>query len=89
MSASSRRFQPIARCQPGESGRTAVTYTFGTDLRRTELNSSLPRNSRPLITFFGSTALQNNTANPPVGCGGVCEVETVPYVPATWFAAGN
>jgi hypothetical protein len=72
-----------------ESGRTGVTYTFGTDLRRTELNSALPRNSRPLITFFGSTALQNNTANPPNGCGGVCEVTSVPYVPATWFAAAG
>ncbi|HEX8651687.1 MAG TPA: TonB-dependent receptor [Pyrinomonadaceae bacterium] len=27
---------------------------FGTDIRRTELNSDLPRNSRPLITFNGA-----------------------------------
>ncbi len=31
--------------------------TFGTDLRRTELNSDLPRNSRPLITFNGAPRL--------------------------------
>lgn len=33
------------------------TIAFGTDLRRTELNSFLPRNSRPLITFNGSLLL--------------------------------
>lgn len=32
--------------------------TFGTDLRRTELNSDLPRNARPLLTF---NALPNIT----------------------------
>ncbi|HEX8335814.1 MAG TPA: carboxypeptidase-like regulatory domain-containing protein, partial [Pyrinomonadaceae bacterium] len=68
-----------------QSGRQNVTYTFGTDIRRSELNSGLPRNARPLITFYGSTALQNDTA----GCGGVCEVTTVPYVPPTWFAAAG
>ena len=26
---------------------------FGTDIRHTELNSDLPRNSRPLVTFYG------------------------------------
>jgi hypothetical protein len=30
---------------------------FGTDIRRTELNSDLPRNSRPLITFNGAPTL--------------------------------
>jgi hypothetical protein len=69
-----------------ESGRMAVTYTFGADLRRSELNSDLARNSRPLVTFTGSTALQNN---PDVTCGGICEVGGVPYVPATWFAAAG
>ena len=29
-------------------------FTFGTDNRRTELNSDLPRNFRPLITFNGA-----------------------------------
>ncbi|HEX7315424.1 MAG TPA: carboxypeptidase-like regulatory domain-containing protein [Pyrinomonadaceae bacterium] len=74
-----------------ESGPFAITYTFGTDIRRSELNSALPRNSRPLITFFGSTSLQNNPANPPSGCGGVCEVDPnrIPYIPATWLAAAG
>ncbi|HET8782466.1 MAG TPA: TonB-dependent receptor, partial [Pyrinomonadaceae bacterium] len=31
--------------------------TFGTDNRRTELNSELPRNARPLITFNGAPRL--------------------------------
>ncbi|MFN2511842.1 MAG: carboxypeptidase regulatory-like domain-containing protein [Pyrinomonadaceae bacterium] len=31
--------------------------TFGTDNRRTELNSDLPRNSRPLVTFNGAPRL--------------------------------
>ncbi|MDQ3585401.1 MAG: carboxypeptidase-like regulatory domain-containing protein [Acidobacteriota bacterium] len=30
------------------------TYVFGVDTRRTELNSELPRNSRPLLTFSGA-----------------------------------
>jgi len=30
------------------------SVAFGTDIRRTELNSDLPRNSRPLITFNGA-----------------------------------
>jgi hypothetical protein len=29
-------------------------FAFGADIRRTELNSDLPRNSRPLITFNGA-----------------------------------
>ena len=29
-------------------------YAFGVDIRRTELNSQLPRNARPLITFNGA-----------------------------------
>lgn len=33
------------------------TLTFGTDNRRTELNSELPRNARPLITFGGAPRL--------------------------------
>ncbi|MBD0325965.1 MAG: hypothetical protein ICV68_06025, partial [Pyrinomonadaceae bacterium] len=35
--------------------------SFGTDIRRTELNSDLSRNARPLITFNGAPALLNNT----------------------------
>jgi carboxypeptidase family protein len=33
------------------------SFAFGTDIRRTELNSDLPRNSRPLITFAGAPRL--------------------------------
>ena len=33
------------------------SLTFGTDIRRTELKSNLPRNSRPLVTFSGSPDL--------------------------------
>lgn len=38
-----------------EMGRHS--FTFGTDNRRTELNSELPRNARPLITFGGAPRL--------------------------------
>jgi len=37
--------------------RGAHSFAFGTDLRRTELNSELPRNARPLITVFGAPRL--------------------------------
>jgi hypothetical protein len=33
-------------------------FTFGADTRRSELNSFLPRNARPLITFNGAPLLQ-------------------------------
>ena len=33
------------------------SFAFGTDNRRTELNSDLPRNFRPLITFYGAPEL--------------------------------
>lgn len=33
------------------------SLAFGADMRRTELNSDLPRNSRPLITFNGAPRL--------------------------------
>ena len=32
-------------------------YTFGADTRRSELNSDLPRNARPLVTFNGAPRL--------------------------------
>jgi hypothetical protein len=35
--------------------------TFGTDLRRTELNSDLPRNGRPLVVFGGAPVLPGST----------------------------
>ncbi len=45
------------------------SFAFGTDIRRTELNSDLPRNSRPLITFNGTPRIlfdidaMGNTSN--------------------------
>ena len=33
------------------------TFVFGTDMRRSELNSELPRNARPLATFNGGPRL--------------------------------
>jgi hypothetical protein len=43
------------------------TLTLGTDNRRTELNSDLPRNARPLITFGGAPRLifQNGVSRFP------------------------
>ncbi|MFL6255864.1 MAG: carboxypeptidase regulatory-like domain-containing protein [Pyrinomonadaceae bacterium] len=37
------------------------TFIFGTDNRRTELNSILPRNFRPLLSFQGAPILANGT----------------------------
>jgi len=41
--------------------------TFGTDNRRTELNSELPRNARPVVTFGGAPRLifENGTSRLP------------------------
>ena len=38
------------------------TFIFGTDNRRSELNSLLPRNARPLITFTGAPEIGLNSA---------------------------
>ncbi|HEY6119379.1 MAG TPA: carboxypeptidase regulatory-like domain-containing protein [Pyrinomonadaceae bacterium] len=48
--------------------RGAHSFAFGTDIRRTELNSELPRNSRPLISVFGAPRL---TGTPIVQNGDV------------------
>ncbi|MGE0131850.1 MAG: TonB-dependent receptor [Blastocatellales bacterium] len=41
--------------------RTGVhSLAFGADMRRSELNSELPRNSRPLITFAGAPTVSFN-----------------------------
>ena len=42
---------------------------FGTDIRHTELNSDLPRNSRPLVTFYGAPNF--------AGAGAIPVTETV------------
>jgi hypothetical protein len=44
----------------------AHSFAFGTDIRRTELNSDLPRNSRPLITFNGAPNIDFDV-NPNTG----------------------
>lgn len=36
------------------------TLTFGTDIRRTYLDSDLPRNSRPLVTFNGGVTFNSS-----------------------------
>jgi hypothetical protein len=45
------------------------SLAFGTDIRRTELNSDLPRNSRPLLTFAGAPGLafDSDGFNPRTG----------------------
>lgn len=44
------------------------SFAFGTDIRRTELNSDLPLNSRPIITFGGGPQLTfSNTGNISLG----------------------
>jgi hypothetical protein len=43
---------------------------FGADLRRTELNSDLPRNSRPLITFNGAPDIRIDEAGEISATGG-------------------
>jgi len=44
------------------------SFAFGTDNRRSELNSELPRNSRPLITFYGEPEI-DFTGDEPVFTG--------------------
>jgi hypothetical protein len=43
------------------------SLTFGTDVRRTELNSDLPRLARPLLTFNGAPEVTFDTATQTVG----------------------
>ena len=38
------------------------SFTFGLDLRRTDLSSDLPRNARPLLTFNGAPGAQRSSA---------------------------
>ncbi|MCP9493642.1 MAG: carboxypeptidase-like regulatory domain-containing protein [Pyrinomonadaceae bacterium MAG19_C2-C3] len=49
------------------------TLVFGADVRRTELNSDLPRNARPLITFNGAPRLifENGALRLPTAADGV------------------
>ncbi|HEX8097409.1 MAG TPA: hypothetical protein VF507_05210, partial [Pyrinomonadaceae bacterium] len=48
------------------------SFAFGEDIRRSELNSDLPRNSRPLVTFGGAPRLVfENNAFRPASANGV------------------
>ncbi|HEV2765946.1 MAG TPA: hypothetical protein VGV38_23375, partial [Pyrinomonadaceae bacterium] len=65
----------------------SVSYAFGADIRRTELNSDLPRNARALATFSGAPALQNNPAQ-----GGLAIIDPsrgIPFISPTTFAAAG
>jgi len=46
------------------------SLAFGTDIRRSELNSDLPRNSRPLITFNGAPNIRVGSDGEPAAAGG-------------------
>jgi hypothetical protein len=46
------------------SGAGQHSLAFGTDIRRVYLDSDLPRNSRPLVTFFGGNCFNVNTLCP-------------------------
>jgi hypothetical protein len=46
------------------------SLAFGTDIRRTELSSDLPRNARPLITFNGAPDIRIGQDNEIVVAGG-------------------
>jgi hypothetical protein len=59
----------------------AHRFAFGVDTRRTELNSELPRNARPLITFNGAPELDVTPANTLVYSNRFIRPET--------FAAGS
>ncbi|HYP53852.1 MAG TPA: carboxypeptidase-like regulatory domain-containing protein, partial [Pyrinomonadaceae bacterium] len=64
-----------------------ISYAFGVDIRRTELNSDLPRNARPLATFSGAPALQNNPL-----LGGLTNIDPargIPFINPTTFAAAG
>jgi hypothetical protein len=48
----------------------AHSLAFGTDIRRTELNSDLPRNARPLVTFNGAPNITIDNAGEVKAQGG-------------------
>lgn len=64
-------------------------FSFGTDLRRTELISDLPRNARPLVTFNGARrvvldAMRNlvRFASPAMGDGPIQYIRPEDYAAA-------
>jgi hypothetical protein len=66
------------------------SFAFGTDIRRTELNSALPRNSRPLLMFGGSPFLNADfNFDPLLGTGTLSNFRIEGLLsPATLAAAG-
>jgi hypothetical protein len=48
----------------------AHSLAFGTDIRRSELSSDLPRNARPLITFNGAPNIRIGPDGEPEAAGG-------------------
>lgn len=53
------QFADTMRWQFGANGQHS--FAFGTDIRRTSLDSDLPRNSRALLTSFGGRCVQDPT----------------------------
>jgi hypothetical protein len=65
-------------------------FIFGTDIRRTELNSDLPRNSRPLLTFNGAPriiCLDFPSCNDPEFALNINDPD--PFISSTSFAAAG
>jgi hypothetical protein len=64
---------------------------FGLDFRRSELNSALPRNSRPLITFYGAPRLVGTrfANNFPVAFRFANLTDPVPFLRPEDFAAAG
>lgn len=58
-----------------------AVYVFGADIRRTELNSDLPRNSRTLLTFNGAPEIDFDMAGDPFFTGN--------FIPGIDFAAAG
>jgi hypothetical protein len=65
------------------------TFAFGPDIRRTETSSDLPRNFRPLITFFGGPILPYPT-NPTITPGPTALIsQGINFIPGVSYAAAG
>ncbi len=62
-----------------QAGRHSLA--FGADIRRVELNSDLPRNSRTLLTYNGAPEFDNDPSSPDIFTGN--------FVPGIDFAASG
>lgn len=69
------------------------SITFGFDIRRSELNSDLPRNSRPLITFYGAPRLIGTSFDgnnfPTAFRVARVGVDSLPFLRPEYFAAAS